>query len=57
VNPAGGFVTVAGGVTEVEAVATTGAHPTQAHAQMQAAANKRSCLIVPPEYTFGPTLH
>jgi hypothetical protein len=51
VNPAGGFVTVAGGVAPVEAVAATGAHPTLKDAQKKPAASKRSCLIVPPAYT------
>jgi hypothetical protein len=45
------LVAVAGtGVTEVEAVAATGAHPTQKHAQRQATARKRNCFIVPSEY-------
>src|SRR5207249_8173117 len=52
VNPPGGFVTVgAGAVTEVEAVAAAGAHPTQKDAPRHMPARRRSCFIVPPAYT------
>jgi hypothetical protein len=42
---------VVAGVEAVEAVAATGAHPRPKDAQIQPAASKRSCLIVPPAYT------
>ena len=38
------------GLTAVEAVAATGAHPTQKHAQRHPPASKRSCFIVPSGY-------